>query len=293
MNYHHIYHAGNFADIFKHVILTLCLEKLHEKTAPFFVLDTHAGIGKYDLADEKSLKTSEALEGIRKLLQQKNYADFLPERYLRILAKINNCEISELPEKLKIYAGSPSLIKDYLRRDDHAIFTELNRDDFSILRKTFAGSTKFSLFNLDGFALLKSKLPPIEKRGLIIIDPAFEKDQSKVSADYQKIIEGMKDAHKRFAHGTYLVWYPIIESDKELLEKFHQEMAELKFAKILHTTFDVGNIGGETKMHACGMFIFNAPWQLDEKLKIILPQILKVLMKTNTAKFEVNSLKDS
>ena len=148
MNYHHIYHAGNFADIFKHVILTLCLEKLHEKTAPFFVLDTHAGIGKYDLADEKSLKTLEAAEGIRKLLQQKNYADFLPERYLRILAKINNCEISELPEKLKIYAGSPSLIKDYLRRDDHAIFTELNRDDFSLLRKTFAGSAKFSLFNL-------------------------------------------------------------------------------------------------------------------------------------------------
>ncbi|MBP7710362.1 MAG: 23S rRNA (adenine(2030)-N(6))-methyltransferase RlmJ [Rickettsiales bacterium] len=293
MNYHHIYHAGNFADIFKHLILTLCLEKLHEKPTPFFVLDTHAGIGKYDLADEKSLKTFEASEGIKKLLAQKNFADFLPERYLRILAKINNCEIDDLPHKLKTYAGSPSLIRDYLRRDDRAIFTELNRDDFSILRKTFAGSAKFSLFNLDGFALLKSKLPPLEKRGLIIIDPAFEKDQSKVSADWQKIVEGMEDAYKRFAHGTYLVWYPIIKSDTEVLTKFQREMSELKFAKILHTTFDIGGIGGETKMHACGMFIFNAPWQLDEKLKIILPQVLQVLKKTNEANSTVNSVRDS
>lgn len=290
MNYHHIYHAGNFADIFKHVILTLCLEKLHEKSAPFFVLDTHAGIGKYDLADEKSLKTFEAAEGIKKLLQHKNYGDFLPARFLKILAKLNGCEIDDLPHALKIYSGSPVIIKDYLRRDDRAIFAELNRDDFSLLKKNFAGNHKSFLLKEDGFALLKSKLPPAEKRGLIMIDPAFEKDQSKVSIDYAKIVEGLKEAHKRFAHGTYLVWYPIIESDAVTLEKFQREMAELKFEKILHAVFDIGNIGGETKMHACGMFIFNAPWQLDEKLKIILPQVLEVLKKTNAAKFEVKEL---
>ena len=223
MNYHHIYHAGNFADIFKHIILCLCLEKLHEKPTPFFVLDTHAGLGKYDLDDEKSLKTSESLEGIKKLLAQKNYANFLPERYLRILAKLNRCEIYELPKKLKFYAGSPALIRDYLRSDDRAIFAELNREDFSQLRRNFAGSEKFSLFNQDGFHLLKSKLPPLEKRGLIIIDPAFEKDQSKISVDYEKIVLGLKDAQKRFAHGIYLVWYPIIKSDKEVLEKFYLE----------------------------------------------------------------------
>ncbi len=292
MNYHHIYHAGNFADIFKHIILTLCLEKLHEKITPFFVLDTHAGIGKYDLFDEKSLKTFEAKEGIKKLLAQKNFTEFLPERYLKILAKINNCNISELPFKLNVYAGSPTIIKDYLRRDDRAIFAELNRDDFLILRKTFAGSTKFSLLNLDGFSLIKSKLPPIEKRGLIIIDPAFEKDQSKISVDYEKIVEALNEAHKRFAHATYLVWYPIIKSDIEVLEKFHHKMSELKFSKILHSSFDVGSIDGETKMHACGMFVFNAPWQLDEKLKTILPQILSVLKKTDQAKFEIKILKE-
>ncbi len=292
MNYHHIYHAGNFADVFKHIILILCLEKLHEKPTAFFALDTHAGIGKYDLADEKSLKTFEANEGIKKLLAQKNFADFLPERYLRILAKINFCEIAELPHKLRTYAGSPVLIKDYLRRDDRALFAELNREDFLQLKKAFAGSDKFSLLKEDGFSLLKSKLPPAEKRGLIVIDPAFEKDQKKISDDYEKIIVNLEEAHRRFAHGTYLAWYPIIKSDTEVLEKFHRQMAELKFAKILHTTFDIGQTSEETKMHACGMFVFNAPWQLDEKLKMILPQVLQVLKKSDEAKVEVNCLRD-
>jgi 23S rRNA (adenine2030-N6)-methyltransferase len=285
MNYHHIYHAGNFADIFKHITLCLCLDKLHEKPTPFFVLDTHAGLGKYDLEDEKSLKTLESLNGIKKLLAQKNYANFLPERYLKILAKINRCEISELSNRLKVYAGSPALIRDYLRSEDRAIFAELNREDFVQLRRNFAGSEKFSLVNQDGFSLLKSKLPPLEKRGLIIIDPAFEKDQSKVSVDWGKIISGLKESQKRFAHGIYLVWYPIIKSDEDVLKKFYRDMSELKFEKTLHLTFDIGSKENETKMTACGMFIFNAPWQLDEKLKIIMPQILEVIKNGSEAEF--------
>lgn len=287
MNYRHAYHAGNFADIFKHIILTLCLEKFHEKPAPFFALDTHAGIGKYDLFDEKSLRTFEADEGIKKLLQQTNFAEILPARYLKILAKTNRCEISEIADKLKFYAGSPLIIKDYLRSQDHAIFAELNREDFMSLRRHFAGNPKFTLQNQDGFHLLKSKLPPLEKRGLIIIDPSFEKDQSKISADYEKIIEGLKEAHKRFAHGVYLVWYPIIKNDEEVLKNFYREMSELKFEKKMHVTFDIGSKKDETKMTANGMFIFNAPWQLDEKLKTILPQILDLLKKSENANFSI------
>lgn len=297
MNYHHIYHAGNFADVFKHIILTLCLEKLHEKPAPFFVLDTHAGIGKYDLEDEKSLATLESLDGIKKILATKNFSNFLPERFLKILAKINHCEIADLPHQLKFYAGSPILIRDYLRAQDRAIFAELNREDFAQLRKNFAGSSKFSLLKEDGFSLIKSKLPPqgqnAEKRGLIVIDPAFEKDQKKISDDYQKIIVALQEAHKRFACGTYLIWYPIIKNDAAILAEFYEKMSALKFSKILQVTFDIGGILGETKMQACGMFIINAPWQLDEKLKIILPQILKVLKKSEDANFAVNCLRDS
>ena len=273
MNYRHIYHAGNFADIFKHIILTLCLEKLHEKTAPFFALDTHAGIGKYDLADERAGKTGESLQGIQKILAQKNFQDFLPPRYLRILSKINCCEVEELPQKIKFYTGSPLIIKDFLRSTDRAIFTELNRPDFLQLGKSFAGNKKITLLNEDGFKAVKSKLPPIERRGLVIIDPAFDKDQSKISADYEKIILALSDARKRFANGIYLVWHPIIKSDEEILKKFYTAISTLKLDKKMQLIFDVGSKGEETKMHACGMFIFNAPWQLEEKLKSILSKI--------------------
>ncbi len=289
MNYHHIYHAGNFADIFKHIILCLSLDKMHEKPASFFALDTHAGLGKYDLQDEKSLKTAEAEEAIKKILQNENFTKILPERYLKILAKLNRCEIYELPNKIRFYAGSPFIIADYLRREDRAIFAELNRDDYSKLRGNFAGNPKFSLLNSDGFQLLKSKLPPLEKRAIIMIDPAFEKDQSKISVDYEKIILALKDAQKRFSHGIYLVWHPIIKSDSKVLEQFYQKMLELKFDKKMQITFDIGSKKEENKMSACGMFVFNAPWQLDEKLKKILPAILEILKKESDAKFEIKS----
>jgi 23S rRNA (adenine2030-N6)-methyltransferase len=291
MNYRHIYHAGNFADIFKHIIITFCLEKFHEKTAPFFVLDTHAGIAKYNLEDEKSVKTLEALEGIKKLLLEKNFTDFFPLRFLKILAKINLCEIDELPQKLRIYAGSPTIIKDYLRSDDRAIFSELNREDFVQLRKAFAGNKKFTLLNEDGFVLLKSKLPPLEKRGLVVIDPAFEKDQSKISADYEKIISALKEAAKRFAHGVYVIWHPIIKSDEEVLKKFYAEMEQLKFSRLMHATFNIGKQKDETKMTACGCFIINAPWELEKKLNDALSKILPVLKKSDEAKFELKILK--
>ena len=291
MNYRHIYHAGNFADIFKHIVLTLCLEKLHEKTAPFFALDTHAGIGKYDLSDERVSKTGEASQGIQKILAQKNFSDFLPPRYLKILGKLNCCEVEELPKKIKFYTGSPLLIKDYLRSTDRAIFTELNRPDFLQLGKAFAGNRKITLLNEDGFKSVKSKLPPIERRGLIIIDPAFDKDQSKISADYEKIITTLEDSYKRFATGIYLVWHPIIKSDEEVLKNFYQKISATKFPKILQSSFDVGCEEGETKMHACGMFIFNAPWQLEEKLNEILPQVLKALQKNAAAKFEIKTIR--
>lgn len=289
MNYRHIYHAGNFADIFKHIILTLCLEKFIEKDAPFFALDTHAGIAKYDLLDERSVKTGEALGAIRKILLEKDFQKILPQNYLKTLAKLNCCKISELPDKIRFYAGSPLIIKDFLRQQDRAIFSELNNEDFLQLKKSFAGNKKITFLKQDGFELLKSKLPPLEKRGLIIIDPAFEKDQSKISADYDKIISSLKEAQKRFAHGVYLVWYPIIKTDKVLLEGFYHKISELKFEKKMHAIFDIGD-GEDLKMHACGMFIFNAPWQLDEKLGNILPAVLEKLKRSKDYKFIIASL---
>jgi 23S rRNA (adenine2030-N6)-methyltransferase len=263
MNYRHIYHAGNFADVFKHVILTICLESFHKKNEPFFVLDTHAGIGKYSLNDEKSLRTNEAASGIREFIKKPGK---LPKKYLDVLAKINCCEVGELPQKLKIYGGSPIIIKYFIRPQDRVILAELNREDFAQLRRHFAGNKKFTLLNEDGFKLTASKLPPLEKRGLVIIDPAFEKDQKIISDDYKKIIFSLSEAKKRFANGVYVVWHPIINGEEKLLERFYQEVGELRFEKITHKVFEVKG-DGVGKMNACGVFVINAPDGLEEGLK--------------------------
>lgn len=129
----------------------------------------------------------------------------------------------------------------------------------------------------DGFNLIKSKLPPLEKRGLILIDPSFDKDQSKISADYQKIIETLLHAKKRFSHGIYLIWHPIIFGEEKLLTKFYQEIYSLNFPKIFHSVFTIDNNSIDNKMTSCGIFVINPPWHLEENLNSILPKVLQNL----------------
>lgn len=274
MNYRHIYHAGNFADIFKHIILTLCLEKLREKPAPFFVLDTHGGIGKYDLSDERSIKTGEAEEGIKKYLKN---GGKLPQSYLEILAQFNHCKPFELNSRFFTYPGSPLIIKKLIRANDRATITELNHEEFSQLKKNVGKDERFFIQKTDGLQLLKSKLPPIEKRGLIFIDPAFEKDQSPISADYEKIIVAMNEAKKRFAHGIYVIWYPIIKGEEKLLENFYSEFEKMNFDKLTRLVCSLKKEDPEQKMTSCGAIIINAPWQLEEKMQDYLTEITKIL----------------
>lgn len=283
MNYRHSYHAGNFADILKHLILCFCLEKLCEKEKPFFVLDTHSGRGKYDLDDENSVKTLEAKNGIRKILQAlKSDSELLPKSFLGILARTNRCEISELNRGIKFYPGSPLITRNFIRNNDRAIFAELQKDEFLKLKKTFTGGKNIFFHNEDGLHLLKSKLPPLEKRGLILIDPAFEKFESKISADYEKVVNALRESYKRFAHGIYVIWYPIIENDKQTLEKFKNDITKIGFEKITDITLTTKphqlESGKISSMTSCGCVIINAPWQLEEKMDFYLKKIEGVLL---------------
>ena len=292
MNYQHYFHAGNFADIFKHCILCFCLEKLHEKPSSFLAIDTHSSSAKYSIFDEKIAKTNEFNEGLRAILDQPNFQQILPQKFLEILAKINVCEIQELPSKLKYYAGSPLIIKNFLRFDDKAIFAENNHPIFQELRKNFVGNKKISCLQENGFDLLKSKLPPREKRAIILIDPAYEKNHNLISNDYQDAINSLQDGQRRFANGIYLLWYPIIEGDEKNLANFYQKINELKFEKITQIIFDIGkNSEFPKKMHACGMFIFNMPWQVDEKINLYFPKILRALKKSEESFFSIKNIR--
>lgn len=292
MNYQHHYHVGNFADIFKHLILCLCLEKLHEKPNSFLAIDAHSSQGKYLINHEKIAKTHEFAEGFLKILNHQNFVQILPEKFLQILARINVCEIAELPSKIKHYAGSPIIIKNFLRANDKAIFAENNPPIFLELRRNFAGNKKITCLKENGFDLLKSKLPPLENRGLILLDPAYEKHQNRISQDYDEVLNSLKEAYKRFAHGIYLVWHPIIEGEEILLSNFYQKITELKFSKIAHATFNIGkNPHNPNKMHSCGMFIINMPWQVDVKLQSYLTPILEILKNDDSAFCDIKIIK--
>ncbi len=273
MNYHHIFHSGNFADVFKHWILCLCLERLQEKENPFFVIDTHSGIGKYDLTSELANKTGEYKDGILKLLEAKNVHPLF-KNYLNIVKRFNQLNEGEL----KTYPGSPQIIKQFLREGgDKAFFSELHPQDYQLLRRNFAGNQKVTTLNQDGYLLLKSHLPPAIKRGLILIDPPFEKENGRAD-DFEQIVKYIKEAYKRFATGIYLVWYPIV--DEKITGMFHQKIKDLNIPKTLIAELIIDkNIKEGFK--GCGMFIINPPYQLEEKLSIGLPLILDYLNQAN------------
>lgn len=270
MNYHHIFHAGNFADVFKHFILSLCLEKLQEKEKPFFVIDTHSGIGKYDLESEQANKTAEYKDGILQLLSVKNI-DPIFQNYLNIIKNFNRFNQG----KIITYPGSPQIIKQFLRNEDKAILAELHPQDFLLLKRNFAGNKKIQIFNQDGYLLLKSQLPPLIKRGLILIDPPFEKENGRED-DFIQIIKYLKEAYKRFATGTYLIWYPIV--NEKITTQFHRQIKELKIDKTLISEIIIDERISDG-FKGCGMIIINAPWQLEEKLQKALPLLLKYLQK--------------
>lgn len=269
MNYHHIFHSGNFADVFKHLILCLCLEKLQEKENPFFVIDTHSGLGKYDLTSDLANKTAEYKEGIIKIIQVDNI-DPIFKKYLDIVKSFNRSNSGEI----RTYPGSPQIIKNFLRENDKAIFSELHPKDYLSLKRNFAGNKKIKTLNQDGYLLLKSYLPPLIKRGLILIDPPFEKENGKED-DFLQIIKYLKEAYKRFATGIYLIWYPIV--DEKSISKFHRQIAKHNFSKTLISEIIIDPKTEGFK--GCGMIIINTPWQLNEKLNHTLPLLLKYLNK--------------
>src|SRR3974390_699594 len=196
MNYRHAYHAGNFADVVKHVVLVGILLHLRRKEAPFRVIDTHAGRGIYDLAGEAAARTGEANEGIKRL-DDLMPGETLPEAlsaYLRIVRTFG-------PDR---YPGSPLIAAQLLREKDRLIAIESIPEEEAALRRTLAHVPNAKSQCADGYARLASLLPPPERRGLVLIDPPYEAEN-----EFARVAEMLSMARKRFATGLYLVWYPI------------------------------------------------------------------------------------
>ena len=262
MNYRHAYHAGNFADVVKHVVLALAIERLKLKDAPFRVIDTHAGVGSYDLASEAALKTREWEAGIGRLLgpaaePPPPAVEPLLRPYLAAVRSINE------PGKLAHYPGSPRLARALLRPQDTLVVNELHPDDAASLRAEFRRDAQTRVLQLDGWIALKSLLPPKERRGVILIDPPFE-----APGELDRIVDGLSEARKRFATGIYIVWYPI--KDPRPLRGFQRRLQETGFEKILRADVLIRQPVDPDRLNGCGLAIVNPPYRMDEDLKNML-----------------------
>jgi 23S rRNA (adenine2030-N6)-methyltransferase len=269
MNYRHIYHAGCFADVVKHIVLITLLQRLHEKEKPFRVIDTHGGIGVYDLSRQEAQKTKEHEGGIQQLLSQPG--DLLFQSYVDLINKLNP------NNNLIYYPGSPWIIRQFLRRQDILQVCELHPQDYQVLEKLFSKDKQVQVFNRDGYNSLKAFLPPIERRGLVFIDPPFE-DKS----EFSQILRGIKEAYQRFATGIYCIWFPIKEM--HAIRQFYEGLQVLKIPKILVLEYIINTKFPSDQLNGCGLILINPPWQSDARLEKVLSLLLPALGHEKTGK---------
>ncbi len=263
MNYRHAFHAGNFADVVKHALLTLVLAHLKKKDAPFCVLDIHAGIGRYDLAGPEATKTGEYHEGIGRLLEAGPPPPLLAD-YLAAIAAIN----PGWPD-LRFYPGSPRIARFLLRPQDRLALVELHPEDARTLKREFAGDRQVGVHLQDAYTALKALLPPKERRGLVLIDPPFE-----AKDEFHRIVKGAEEACRRWPTGIYGIWYPIKAQDP--VERFLSEVANLGHPCLVAHLFRFPAETAE-RLNGSGLAILNPPWKLDEALAELLPGLAERL----------------
>ncbi|WP_114395581.1 23S rRNA (adenine(2030)-N(6))-methyltransferase RlmJ [Oleisolibacter albus] len=268
MNYRHAFHAGNAADVMKHAVLCLLLERLCAKPSPFFVLDTHAGIGRYDLLGSEATRTGEAEGGIRRLLAAG--AD-VPESLRPYLEQVRHCNGGAAP--VRYYPGSPRLARGFLRETDRLVLAELHPADAATLKQEFHSDKAVAVHNMDGWLALKAHLPPKEKRGLVVIDPPFE-----AADEYGRMVAALTLAHRRWPTGQYLLWYPI--KDRAAVWRFQQDLEDSGIRRILAVELTWAEDDRSDRLNGSGLILVNPPWQLDQHLPDLLDRLHGLLAAT-------------
>lgn len=260
MNYRHLYHAGNFADVFKHLSLVLLIQSLQRKPSPFCYLDTHAGKGRYDLHSIEAQKTGEFHTGIPKLwsLQSATAVPDVVATYLSLVRQFNPTA------ELRFYPGSPCLVKMLLRESDRMLLCELHPQEVQQLQQLFRKDKQVVIHHENGYQALKAYLPPPERRGLVLIDPPFE-----TLTEFDDVITGLRHAYQRWQTGIYTMWYPI-KSRPEVL-RFHRQLGTLGIGKMLVAELCLYPDDIPTRLNGAGLVIINPPWQFKEQLESLLP----------------------
>jgi 23S rRNA (adenine2030-N6)-methyltransferase len=261
MNYRHIYHAGNFADVLKHVVQARLIEYLKLKDKPFRVIDTHAGIGLYDLSSIEAQKTGEWHGGVGKLLGKdlpKEVAPLLAP-YLGVVKELNAAS------NVRLYPGSPKISRMLLRKEDRLSLMELHPEDYETLRDNFADDYQTRVTHLDGWLALNAHLPPKEKRGLVLVDPPFEEPN-----EYERLVNGLAKAWRKFPTGIYCLWYPLKRGAP--INDFMKALHALEIPKMLSLELSVRS-EREDGLTGSGLVIVNPPYTLKGEMDVLLPYL--------------------
>jgi 23S rRNA (adenine2030-N6)-methyltransferase len=266
MNYRHAYHAGNFADVVKHIVLTRLIEYLKLKDKAFRVIDTHAGIGRYDLSSVEAQKTGEWQGGIGRLLHAplEPAAAGLLAPYLDAVRSLN-------PDgDVLRYPGSPLIARHLMRKQDRLSAIELHPKDVARLKTLFASDFQARIIELDGWLALGAHLPPKEKRGVVLIDPPFEE-----AGEFDRLVDGLERAHKRWPGGIYALWYPI--KDRKAVIAFRKALRQSGIPKLLDIEFEIKPASSDPSLDGSGMLVVNPPFALERELRAVLPSVHKLL----------------
>jgi 23S rRNA (adenine2030-N6)-methyltransferase len=266
MNYRHAYHAGNHADVLKHLVLVRVLSYLRSKDKPLAVLDAHAGVGLYDLSGAEAFKTGEWKEGIGRLLERTliGEAAKLAMPYLDIVRAVNG------GGTLRQYPGSPEIMSRLLRSADRLLLNELHPEDFNTVSVRYASDYRVRVLQEDATTAVKAQLPFVEKRGLVLIDPAFE-----VTDETDRVVRLVEQGLKRMETCCFLIWYPVKTAN--FAELFCQAIGsispkpKLKMELIVRQAFDGGGLAGS------GLICINPPWTLHDDIQVLLPALASSL----------------
>ncbi len=288
-SYRHGFHAGNHADVLKHMVLVQLLAYLNQKDAAYMVIDTHAGAGLYQLDSDYAMKSGESIEGIAKLWER----DDLPAA---VAAYVDEIRAMNPAGKMRHYPGSPFLAERVMREQDRLRLFELHPTDSRLLadnvRKLEAHAAangvrprgkRILAERADGFAALKALLPPPSRRGLVLIDPPYEDKD-----DYRKVKVALEDAQKRFVSGTYAVWYPVLGRLES--QQLPERLKRIAQSDWLNVTMAIGEKDADARgLTASGMFIINPPWTLEGALRDTMPWLTEMLARDGSASYQLQS----
>jgi 23S rRNA (adenine2030-N6)-methyltransferase len=282
MNYRHAFHAGSFADVVKHAVLALLIERLKAKETAFRVIDTHAGVGLYDLTADPAMRTGEWRDGIGRIWGRRldaGLADLL-QPYLSAAAAANG---AEAPAPLIRYPGSPWIARHLFRRQDRLTAVELHPEDAEALAKQFAGDIQVRVITLDGWLALGAFVPPKERRGLVLVDPPFEERD-----EMARMAEAFIAAHRKWPTGIYALWYPV--KDLVAIDRLRLELAGSGIRRLLRAELTVRGRDTEGLFNGAGLVICNPPWRFDETLSELLSGLVPILSQGTGASHTIDEI---